>query len=63
MKNSGKLAITISPKGVDTISFISTDRGEALNFYLSIREDLDRLDESIREKSLNKHNKRALDVN
>lgn len=37
---NGKIAITLSPRGIDTIAFISSDKKEALNFYKAIETEL-----------------------
>ncbi len=45
---NGRIAITLSPKGIDGISFLSSDRQAALNFYFLIQRELDVLEERIR---------------
>lgn len=40
----GKLALVLSPKGVDNIVFTSLDRKESLGFYLLIEEEIQKFE-------------------
>jgi len=44
---NGRIAITLSPKGIDTIAFISSDKREALSFYSLIRDELNYFEEKV----------------
>ena len=47
----GRIAITISPSGIDTVAFISANKSEALSFYSLIRDELDSFEERVRRLS------------
>ena len=46
---NAKIALTISPNGVDTVAFLSSDKKEALNFYKLIEAEIECLQMSIRQ--------------
>ncbi len=45
---SGRIAVTLSSNGIDTISFLSPDKKESLGFYLLIQEELKTFEEKIK---------------
>ncbi len=46
--NRGRVALTLSPKGIETIAFVSADKGEALSFYSLITDELNIFEQKIR---------------
>jgi len=44
---NGKLALVLSPGGVDNIVFTSSDRKESLGFYLLIEEEIRKFEVNI----------------
>lgn len=38
---NGRIAITLTPKGIDTVAFTSADKKEALAFYIAISDELE----------------------
>ena len=48
---NGRIALTMTPKGIETISFLSADKDEALSFYLLIRDSIDDFEKRIKQIS------------
>lgn len=46
---NGRIAITLSQKGIDTVSFVSSNKVEALNLFLIIREELENFEDNIKK--------------
>ncbi len=44
---NGRLALILTPRGIDNVVFASSDRREALQFYLLIEEELKKFEETI----------------
>lgn len=43
----GKLAITLTTKGIDTIGFLSKDKKESVALYVAIEEELNNFEQVI----------------
>jgi len=50
---SGRIAITLSSTGIDTISFISIDKQKSLRFFISIQEELETFEKRIKTLTQN----------
>lgn len=49
-KHNQRIALTVTPDGVDAISFLSEDRREALEFYQEIQAEIEDFQQAILKK-------------
>ncbi len=59
---NGRIAITLSQKGIDTVSFVSSNKAEALNLFLIIKEELENFEDNIK-KLIESHEVKENDFN
>jgi len=44
---NGRIALTLTPRGIDTIAFLSADKDESLRFYQIIQTAIEELERTI----------------